>query len=230
MAQAALANTMGMSWDVAIEPADTELPHVPSNEILENLVTTAYQFNPDWDKVKAGILAAEGAVMTEKSGYFPKLALTGSLFKYWNDYEAGLVTDRNEEGWNIGVGIEIPIFNGFMTKAKVAEAKARVNKIKEEQILLKEGIGIQIKDTFLGLNATQKAYKATMDAMTAAAESRDLNTRAYQSDLVDTEDVITAQLMEALMAAQHYKTCYDHIALKSRLNLIVGREVLDKIE
>jgi outer membrane protein len=33
-----------------------------------------------------------------------------------------------------------------------------------------------------------------------------------------------------LMTAQHYKTCYDHIALKSQLNLIVGREVLGKIE
>lgn len=230
MARAALANTMGMSWDAAIEPADIELPHVVFNEMLESLVTTAYQFNPDWEKVKAGILAAEGAVMTEKSGYFPKLALTGSLFRYWNEYEAGLVTDSNEEGWNVGVGIEIPLFNGFMTKAKVAEAKARVNKIKEEQILLKEGIGIQIKDTFLGLNAAQKAYKATLDAMTSAAESRDLNTRAYQNDLVETEDVVTAQLMEALMSAQHYKTCYDHIALKSKLSLIVGREVLDKIE
>jgi outer membrane protein len=230
MARAALANTMGMSWDAEIEPSDTELPHVPLNEALESLVTSAYQFNPDWDKVKAGLLAAEGALMTEKSGYFPKLALTGRLFKYWNDYEAGLVTSQNEDGWDINVGIEIPIFNGFMTKTKVAEARARVNKIKEEQILLKEGIGIQIKDTFLGLNATQKAYKATLDAMTSAAESRDLNTRAYQNDLVDTEDVITAQLMEALMAAQHYKTCYDHIALLSQLNLIVGREVLDKIE
>ena len=230
MSRAALANTMGMPWDAVVEPADTELPHFSFNEGLEKLVTTAYRFNPDWEKVKAGLLAAEGAVRTEKSGYFPKLALTGSLFKYWNDYDAGLVTDENEDGWNIGVGIEIPLFNGFLTKSKVDEARARVNKIKEEQILLKEGIGLQVKDTFLSLNAAQKAYQATLDAMTSAMESRDLNTRAYQNDLVDTEDVITSQLMEALMSAQHYKTCYDHVSLMSQLNLIVGTEVLSIVE
>ena len=119
------------------------------------------------------------------------------------------------------MGIEIPLFNGFMTKGKVDEARARVNKIKEEKILLKEGIGLQVKDTFLALNAAQKAYKATLDAMTSAMESRDLNTRAYQNDLVETEDVISAQ---------HFKTSYDHIALISKLKLIVGTEVLDKID
>ena len=135
----------------------------------------------------------------------------------------------------IANGFHIPSFMAHPNAEVVAicdvdEARARVNRIKEEQILLKEGIGLQIKDTFLALNAAQKAYKATLDAMTSAVESRDLNTRAYQNDLVETEDVITAQWMEALMSAQHYKTSYDHIALMSQLKLIVGREVLSKIE
>ncbi len=229
MARAALANTMGLQWDDSVTPADKELPHLPFHDGLEKLVTTAYQFNPDWEKVKAGLKAAEGAVRTERSGYFPKVALTGSLFKFWEDYGAGLITESNEDGWTIGIGVEIPLFNGFLTKGKVDEARARLNKIKEEQILLKEGIGLQIKDAFLSLNAAQKAYTASLNAMTSAAESRDLNTRAYQNDLVETEDVIKAQLMEALMSAQHYKISYEHIALMSQLNLIVGTEVLDRI-
>ncbi len=229
IAGAALANTMGMSWDATVTPADMEFPYRPVGEGLEALISAAYRFNPDWAKVEAGLLAAGGAVRTAKSGYFPKLALTGELFKYWNDYDAGLDTDNNEDGWNIGIGVEIPIFNGFLTRGRVDEARARVAKIKEEQILLKEGIGLQVKDTFLSLNAAQKAYEATLEAMTASMESRDLNTRAYQNELVETEDVITAQLMEALMSAQHFKACYEHIALLSQLNLIVGTEVLEII-
>ena len=66
--------------------------------------------------------------------------------------------------------------------------------------------------------------------MNAAAESRDLNTRAYQNELVETEKVIRAQLMEALMSAQHYKTRYDHLALQSQMTLLVGTEVLKKLQ
>ena len=230
MAQAALANIMGLSWNTAIKPADKELPYAPYAENLETLVGTAYQFSPDWAKVEAGIRAAEGAVRTEQSGYYPKVAVTGELHKWWNDYDAGVATDRNKEGWSVGMGIEIPIFSGFLTKNRVAEARARTGKIKEEQFLLKEGIGLQIKDVFLGLNAAQKAHQATLDAMTAASENRDLNTRAYQNELVETEKVIRAQLMEALMSAQHYKTRYDHLALQSQMTLLVGTEVLKHLQ
>ena len=66
--------------------------------------------------------------------------------------------------------------------------------------------------------------------MNAAEENRDLNTRAYQQELVETEKVIRAQLMEALMTAQHYKVRYDHVALQSQLNLLVGTEVLRRVE
>jgi hypothetical protein len=32
------------------------------------------------------------------------------------------------------------------------------------------------------------------------------------------------------LSAQHHKTRYDHIALQSQLNLLVGTEVLNKLE
>lgn len=230
MAQAALANSMGLAWNASVRPADQEMPFSPLAGNLDQLVSSAYQFNPDWATVEAGIRAAEGAVRTARSGHAPKIALTGGVQKIWNDYGAGIVSDRNKESWNAGVGIEIPIFSGFLTKGKVAETRARVAKIKEEQFLLKDGIGLQIRDVFLGLNAAQKGHQATLEAMNAATENRDLNTRAYQNELVDTEKVIRAQLVEALMSAQHYKARYDHIALQARLTLLVGAEVLKQIE
>jgi outer membrane protein TolC len=80
------------------------------------------------------------------------------------------------------------------------------------------------------LNAAEKSHRATLDAMEASAENRDLNTRAYQHGLVETEDVIRAQLMEAMMSAQHYKARYDHVALRSQLDLVVGSQVLETLE
>ena len=230
MAQAALANTMGLPWHASVAPTEREMPFTPSAGPLDDMVGAAYRFNPDWATVEAAIRAAEGALGTARSGHHPKLAVSGELFRWWNDYDAGMATDRNKEGWSVGVGVEIPIFSGFLTKSKVAEARARVAKIKEEQILLREGLGLQLRDLFLSLSAAEKAHQATLDAMSAAIENRDLNTRAYQHELVETEKVIRAQLMEALMSAQHYKTRYDHIALQSQMNLIVGTEWLDQLQ
>lgn len=227
---AALANTMGLPWNTSVQPSERELPAIPVGEDLNGLVASAYQFNPDWGKIEAGLRAAEGAVKTARSGYVPKVAVTGELHRWWNNGSSGLATERNEKGWSVGIGMEIPIFDGFLTRNKVAEARARLAKIKEEQFLLREGIGLQIRAVFIGLNGTSKAHRATQEAMIAAEENRELNTRAYQNELVDTEKVIRAQLIEALMSAQHYKISYDYLALQSQLQLLVGTEIAEKLK
>lgn len=229
LTQAALANSMGLPWQDSVKPADGSMPFTSVNIPLADLVGGAYEFNPDWAQVESAIRAAEGAVRTARSGYSPKLAVTGELFKWWNDYDGGMATDRNKEGWTAGIGIQIPLFSGFLTKNKVAETKARVAQIKEQKFLLQEGLGLQLKELFLSLNAAEKTYQSSQNAMNAAVENRDLNTRAYQHGLVETEKVIRAQLMDALMSAQHYKAQYDHIAIQSQMNLIVGTEWLNRL-
>lgn len=230
MAQAALANTMGLPWNESVKPSAAEIPFQPYTANLEELVSTSYQFSPDWEKLEAGLRAAEGAVTTAQSEYYPKLALTGELHGWWNDgFKEGMATPQNRAGWVAGFGIEVPLFNGFLTRNKVSEARARVSQIKATQILLREGLGLQIKDLVLGLEAALKADQATSLAMKAAQDNRDLNTRAYENGLVDTEKVIRAQLVEALMSAQHYAARYQYAALLSQLCLVVGTDIQQKL-
>jgi outer membrane protein TolC len=228
-AEAALAYTMGLSWNATVEPADSAVPYAGYEGKLDELVTTAYEFNPDWAKVEAGLRAYEGERSTAISGHYPKVALTGSLHRFWNSYNAGVSTDANRAGWTVGVGVEIPVFDGFLTNAKVAEARARISKLKEEKLLLKEGIGLQIRDLFLGLQAAEKSCGASREAMTAARDDRDLTSRGYASGLLTTEKVIRAQLQEALVSAAYYKSVYEHRALQSQIDVIVGKEIQSEL-
>ena len=225
MAEAALAWTIGLEWNQSVRPSASDIPFEPLSANLQALVSDAYEFSPDWKSLEAGLRAGEGALRAAKSGHYPKVALTGDLHKWWNDYDKGMATDENKEGWTAGIGIELPLFQGFLTDGKVKEARARLGKLQEERILLREGLGLQVRGIVRGLNAAAKRYQATLDAMNASIESRDLNARAYQNELVETQDVIKSQLMESFMSAQHFKMRYDHAELRSRLNLVVGREV-----
>jgi outer membrane protein TolC len=230
MSQAALANTMGLAWNASVEPSSQEIPFAPAGRNLDGLVAASYEFNPDWEKLAAAIRATQGAVATAKSGYYPRLGLTGELHRWWNGgYNAGMATGQNQQGWSAGVGLEIPLFDGFLTRNRVSEALARLNRLKETQFLLRDGIALQIKDLVLGLDAAAKSGQASMAAMKSAQENRDLNERAYHEELVETEKVIRAQLMEALMSAQHFKARYDYAALLSQLSLAVGKEIGERL-
>jgi len=228
-AEAALAYTMGLQWDATVRPSAEELPYHPYAGDLHDLVATAYEFNPDWAKIEAGLKALEGAATTARSDYFPKIAFTGDLYRWWNSYNAGIATGNNKKGWSIGIGLEIPLFNGFLTRNKIAEARAQLNKLKEQKLLLREGIGLQMRELFLSLEAASKTYQAAEKAMVAAREDRELTSRAYESELVETEKVIRAQLFEALMNAQYQKARYDLAAIESQISVVVGKEISGRL-
>ena len=65
-------------------------------------------------------------------------------------------------------------------------------------------------------------------ALAAARENRRLNERAYQSQLVEVEDLVEAQVTESLMDALYLKVRYDHLVSRTELEITVGRE-LDKL-
>jgi hypothetical protein len=46
---------------------------------------------------------------------------------------------------------------------------------------------------------------------------------------VETEKVVRAQLLEALMTAQHYKARYDLLAIQSQISLVVGKEIAGRV-
>lgn len=224
-AEAALAYTIGLSWKLSVIPQDQEVPYRAYNGNLDGLVSTAYEFNPDWAEIEAGLRALEGERITAASGYYPRVGLKGELHRMWNTYDGGISTAQNRDGWSVDFGVEIPIFDGFLTQAKVAEARARINQMKEKKILLSEGIGLEVRGMFIEMGASEKVVQATEAAAQSAKDDTDLTLRGYQSGLVATEKVIRAQLQEALVTAARDKAIYDHVALQAKIDLVVGKSV-----
>ncbi|MEE9605158.1 MAG: hypothetical protein V3V70_06250, partial [Candidatus Scalindua sp.] len=97
-------------------------------------------------------------------------------------------------------------------------------------ILFREGIALQVKEAFLKLTRAQGQVGATEEALNAAQENGELNVRAYQDELVETRDVIEAQLLESFINAQYLKVLYDHIENFTRLEFIIGKAVKRTIE
>lgn len=229
LARAALTNSMGMEWQSPVEPAPQELPYVPARVELKELVSGAYSFNPDWARLEAGLEAAAAKIDEAKSGHLPKIGLFGNLNRIENSYSKGVVTPENRTSWAIGIGLELPLFNGMRTTGQVREARARLEKLKQQQFLLKEGIALQVKHIFIQLMSSQQQKVASQAAAASSEENRELNERAYQEELVETKDVIEAQLVESLMKAQYCKALYDHIEARANLDYVVGKQVTDMI-
>jgi outer membrane protein len=183
----------------------------------------AYASNPDIGRVHAGLRAAKAGVDAAFAGHLPKLGVFANLLLLGNSYNAGMVTPDNKRMWTVGFGVEVPLFQGFRVAHEVGEARAELKKLEQQQTLLREVVALDVRRACSRLEQALAQRKATRDAFDAASENRELNTRAYQEELVETKDVIEAQLMEALLEAQHYKVLFDCVEARAALDFVVGQ-------
>ncbi len=223
----ALANTMGLAWNTPIAVARADIPFTPFGGNLDELVRWAHQNNPQMNSVRLGLDAREAKVSEARSGHLPMVALFGNLSRLENAYDGGLVTEENRNSWQIGVSVELPIFNGFRTSKEVQEAKLRLEKLKHQSLLLSEGVALQVKAAFLQIARSEAQVRTLKEALDAAAENRQLTVRAYAQELVETKDIIEAQLLEFVMHGQYLKALYDHQVNVAQLEYWIGKSLYE---
>jgi outer membrane protein TolC len=217
-----LLMVMGLDMGSPIELVDTEVPFSSDQADPKTLIDAAFAANPEIAKVSAAIKAAEAGVTAANSGYLPKVALVGSAHKIVNSSDSGAVTPENKENWMVGIGVEIPIFNGFRVSNEVREQKANLQKLRHQLTLLREATALEIRSKCFDLQKAREQEKSSREALKAATENRELNIRAYQEELVETKEVIEAQLMEALMAGQYQKVLFENVEARAKLDFVVG--------
>ncbi len=222
--KAALVTVIGLDWNTQVELADEEIPFTATSRDLAVYVERAFHSSPELARVEAGLKAARENVKAAQSGHYPKAGLFGKFQRIENSYDAGLMTDSNKTAWAVGIGVQIPIFEGFRVSKEVAEAKAQLHKLENQQKLLHDAIALEIKRLCWNLEKTQDQQKSSFAASKSAAENRELNVRAYQEELVETKEVIEAQILEALLSAQYQKVLYDHVEGLAKLNFVSGAE------
>lgn len=225
LARAALVNALGLDWREEVEIAAEAIPFRGYDNNLGKLVQEAQQLNPQMIQIRFGIEASEAQVKKARSGHLPLLVFFGNVNRIENSYDAGIMPSENKENWNLGIRMELPLFNGFRTTNEAREANIRLDKIRQERLLLQEGLALQVKDALLQVGRAQAQVKAMEDAVKAARENRELNIRAYQDELVETKDVIEAQMMEFFINGQHLKSLFDNAASQSDVEFIIGKKI-----
>lgn len=224
LSKSALINATGLPWNSTITLTESEFTTPSFNQNLQSLVDDAYRFNPMINQLKLAIEVHGAKIDEASSAYLPSIALTANAQKLLNSYDAGVVDDTNRNSWTIGVGLKWNLFEGFRTDYAVQEAKLNKQTIQHKEVLLQEGLALQVKHAFLKIGQSQRQYNALNNAKISSAENADLNTRAYQEDMVETKDVIEAQIMETFAKMAYYKNLHDFSLSCSQLEMIIASE------
>ena len=227
LSKEALRFSLGGKMPADFDVSSDEIPNINYSLNADSIVATAYNYNPDWSKVNSAVEVFKSKIDEAQSGYLPSIGIFGSLDQNINSYEYGFVNKDNKTMWTVGLGLEMPIFSGFRTSGEVDEAKAKLNEITDQKQLLHDAIILQVRNACNDVRTKEDQLEKTLEAKNTAEESRDLNERAFQMDMVEAKDLVEAQLMESFVNAQYQKALYDHLIAQAKLEMIIGKEIAE---
>jgi outer membrane protein len=145
--------------------------------ILADQITPAYALNG----------ADKYFIYSPQTGYITSKKNFGQL---WDGYGSQL---KNNFGQGLGIGLSIPIFNGWSARANVERAKwvidARKLTIEQDTLSLKQNVYAAYN---LAMGAFQ-TYIANQKAVVTAEKSFDLATKRYNIGVMQTIEWLTNQ-------------------------------------
>jgi len=186
----------------------------------QNFLKTTYLNKPEMILKSLGIDIDKWGIQMAKAGYRPQLTMDGNYF--YTSKDLGHIFSSNKSNWYAGIALTIPIFEGFSTKAKVDEAKARYT----ETVLSKENlanqIAVDVRQACLNLKESQAIIDSQKDHVDEAREALKIAEISYDNGVGTNLDVIDAQVSLSQIQQNLASGIYDYLMAEAYLKRNMG--------
>ncbi len=228
LSQYLLKFQMGMPLEETISLtdriSDNDVARIELEAKTANDGDFGYDQRPDYSILKTNLKLAEYDVENNKRGYYPTVAAFAGY---------GYNTGRNTFGdvfsapWfnnaNIGLSVNVPIFDGFAKKYKIQQARNTVQKTKQSIGLVEQSIDLQIKSaniTIINGLETLKTQKRNLDL---AQEIVRVSKIKYKAGSGSNIEVISAEASLKESQTNYFAALYDLLLAKVDLDKAKGK-------
>ena len=224
-ALAALSSTMGLAWDARINPGDDLALNPKASPEMATLVRQASEFNPQIGMLRLAVKAASARIDEARSAQLPQIALMADASQIRNSYDLGLTNEVNRNNWTIGIGVSIPLFDGWRAASQVTTARLQHEQAQERQKLVEKGIAALVKNLFIEFDSARQQVAISEQASRTAAENVDLSSRAFQIGASKPQDVIEAHILFAIIKGNLLRAQHDQLLKLAEIEYVLGSEL-----
>ena len=196
----------------------------PSNE--SEFLQYAYLNKPEMILKNLGVDLNQWSIQMAKAGYRPQVNADAGYSYHSNN--PGNMFNKRHNNWSAGVSLTMPIFDGFSSKAKVDEAKAKYSAAVLEKGNVADQIAVDIRTGCLNLKQSEEVILATKDNVEQAREALKLANANYDYGEGTNLDVLDAQTSLNQIQTNYLQALYDYIMARAFLERTMGKEVLTK--
>jgi outer membrane protein len=214
-----LKTLLGLELDKEIEVRG-ELAFNPIEPDLEACVAQALQSRPelrqmDFQKKMAG----ENLHMARATG-MPQVAISGQ-FSYWAD-RLNFKKDNWSDFYAINLVVDLPIFNGLATHARVVQAKANIKELELSRKGLVDMLRLEVHQALIRLNEARESLLGQQKNVEQAQESLRIAQLNFDEGMIALIDFQQAQSALTEAKTNYSQALYDYVVALAELDRAMG--------
>jgi outer membrane protein len=185
------------------------------NITLEDAVKKAFDNRPDLKSLLTKEKVATESVRLAKKDYFP--ALQG-----FANYGFGGQKSQIDTGWSFGANVNIPVFNGMLTKNRVDEARANVDVAQSNIDILKQNVYLQVQQAYISFIDAENRIPVAELTVKQAKENCDLAIGRYKVGVGNSVELQDAETNYNNAQLSYVRTFYDYNTAHAALEKAMG--------
>jgi outer membrane protein len=189
-AQLDLLRALGLSLDAHLVLSDS-LNRMPTTDTLpqeSGEIDLALRHRPDLRALDDQLTAAEQQVSAIRAERLPSLEAFGNKGVQGGNYV------RLLEVYQWGVGVSVPVFDGFRRESRIEEQEAVRRELEIRRRDLRQQAAIDVRRAFLNLASARQQLDAANEQLTFAQQELSESRERFRAGVAGDADVITASL------------------------------------
>jgi HAE1 family hydrophobic/amphiphilic exporter-1 len=209
--------------ETPIEPTDT-LAFEPMDVSVDDAVREAWANRPEAQAVELVRRIQDELVGVAKGEGRPSLDFSGAYG--WSVREPGNFFEGNFAKWSASVMLTVPVFDGFRTAGKVAQAQAERDKVAQDKLAPENRIRLEARDAVDVLNVAKSVLDAAELNVSQAQKALDMTEANYKYGAATLLDVLDAQAAQVEAESNRIQALHAHAIARAALRYVMAQDPL----
>ena len=215
-----------------VEPTDRPVEPTDALEFRETeaeqqaVVREAIASRPEVQAVGWNEKIYDEAIGIYKADMQPRLDFNGAYG--WSVREPSNFFESNYKKWSLAVTLKVPVFDGWRTAGKVAQARADRAKVGQDRVALETLIDLEAKQAVDRLRVAASVFHAAELNVTQARKAQEMTEANYRLGAATTLDVLDAQAALTQAEFNRIEALHAHANARAGLRYVMGQDPLEE--
>ena len=218
-AQEVLRNLLYLDTGVMIAPS-TQFKYEQQELAYDKAFIKAMQARPEIRQVEAQRKIFSHSLEAAKAGNRPTISAAWDYF-----YRSSALTDasHNPNDYNaVGIIVSWPVFDGWLTKSKVAKAIVDVKQGELTREKLLKDIVLDVKTAYVALSDAIEKMKSIEDQVFVYKDTVQVMQKKFNDGIASSLDVHDAMLAYDISIFNQTQALYDYLTAKAAFDKATG--------